>query len=41
MGKPDEESSMSRIEDFVLLKFQKLLLQMCEDERCLTVRNNH
>ena len=39
MGKPDEESSMPRI-DSVLLKFQKPLPQKREDERCLTVRNN-
>jgi len=31
MGKPDEESSMPHI-DSVLLKFQKLLPQMREDE---------
>jgi hypothetical protein len=40
MGMPDEESSMPRI-DYVLLNFQNLLPQMREDERCLTVRNNH
>lgn len=39
MAKPDEESSMVRI-DSLLLKLQKLLPQMREDERCLTKRNN-
>jgi len=39
MAKPDEESSVLRI-DSLLLKLQKLLPQMREDERCLTMRNN-